>query len=144
MSRTRRHLLASIEEANAFPDEGNMRYCRACRRYEVFSSTDLAKNQRICGVCGSLWDKHRMTRAEFEEMEREQDGACAICGGRESLQKGRLSVDHDHACCPRDKGCGNCVRGLLCHRCNVFIGGNRDELIHAASRYLMQRELSDA
>lgn len=43
---------------------------------------------------------------------------CAICGSST-----RISVDHDHGCCP-DKGgtCGECTRGPLCFSCNVGLG----------------------
>ncbi|MHB8490621.1 MAG: endonuclease domain-containing protein [Solirubrobacteraceae bacterium] len=72
-----------------------------------------------------------------------QQGVCAICKQPETAthQTGwvrRLSVDHDHACCPGNRSCGNCVRGLLCSRCNNVLGSMRDsvELIDAMSLYL--------
>lgn len=70
-----------------------------------------------------------------------QGGGCAICGieeggGRE--QDNRLHVDHDHSCCPGKKSCGKCVRGLLCHHCNVAIGLMHEDpfVLVAAVEYL--------
>lgn len=59
---------------------------------------------------------------------------CAICGS-----VNRISVDHDHACCP-DKGrtCGGCTRGALCFSCNVGLGKFLDNprMLRDAADYL--------
>jgi hypothetical protein len=49
-----------------------------------------------------------------------------------------LAVDHNHGCCPGEKSCGKCVRGLLCDNCNQAIGKFRDdpELLLKAAEYL--------
>lgn len=57
-----------------------------------------------------------------------QGGVCYICG--KTPRKRRLAVDHDHAQAvldghDPDKGCPNCIRGLLCANddwgCNVSL-----------------------
>jgi hypothetical protein len=54
-----------------------------------------------------------------------QGNACGMC--RKPFGDQRVSIDHDHACCPAaPRGqpgcCGKCVRGLLCFRCNTALG----------------------
>jgi hypothetical protein len=64
-----------------------------------------------------------------------QGGGCAIC--RRDNGKRLLAVDHDHACCPGERTCGKCVRGLLCDGCNHGLGKFRDdpELLRRAAEY---------
>lgn len=48
--------------------------------------------------------------------------ACELCG-RTLHRKSHPVVDHDHHCCPGSASCGQCVRGIICQRCNSGIGG---------------------
>ena len=67
-----------------------------------------------------LWRTYKMTPEDYQRLLDKQGGVCAICG---KPPNGKLlSVDHDHACCPTDKSCGQCVGGLLCNSCNWAIG----------------------
>jgi hypothetical protein len=59
-------------------------------------------------------------------MEKSQNGVCKICGEPEKY-KNRLSVDHDHSCCPGITSCGKCIRGLLCSNCNRVLGQVNDD-----------------
>jgi Recombination endonuclease VII len=66
-----------------------------------------------------------ITEDRFNQMLEDQGHACAIC--RELFRDQRICVDHDHAYCPVPLGgharsCGRCVRGLLCVRCNTWLG----------------------
>jgi Recombination endonuclease VII len=66
-----------------------------------------------------------ITEDQFNKMLEDQHHACAIC--REPFQDQRICVDHDHRCCPvppnaHARSCGKCVRGLLCVRCNTWLG----------------------
>jgi hypothetical protein len=55
---------------------------------------------------------------------KSQHGRCAICGNPPSggPKERQLVVDHNHA---GTSGSGE-VRGLLCSRCNIGLGGFRD------------------
>lgn len=59
-----------------------------------------------------LWNRYRMTRADYERTEEQQGQACAIC--EEPQEHHSMFVDHDHAT-------GE-VRGLLCRDCNTLLG----------------------
>lgn len=71
----------------------------------------------------NTWYKCRYNRTldDYEAVLKSQGGHCALCPA-ESSGKKRLCWDHDHACCPGLKSCGECVRGLLCIACNKMIG----------------------
>ena len=80
-----------------------------------------------------------ITKAELDDMLAAQEGACAICGSTDPGSKRRnFSIDHDHKCCPKDKSCVKCRRGLLCGVCNSSLGGFRDdpELLRKAADYI--------
>ena len=60
--------------------------------------------------------KHRydITPEQWEHLNEQQHGLCAICGQPPRGNMNRLSVDHNHST--------NTVRGLLCITCNRTIG----------------------
>jgi len=68
-----------------------------------------------------------ITVENYNEMLIKQNDVCAVCKQPETIvhnitkEPKRLAIDHDH-------NTGQ-VRGLLCHRCNVFLG-NYEELKH--------------
>lgn len=101
---------------------GNLTYCRECTK--------------LVGHSGNL-KKYGLTMDDYMDMEKTQNGVCAICKNPETNKK-RLSVDHDHSCCPGSGSCGKCIRGLLCSNCNTFLGNAKDniEILKAAIEYL--------
>ena len=78
-----------------------------------------------------------VNREKYEEMFFNQNLGCAICGKLNSSGR-MLAIDHDHNCCPGEKTCGKCIRGLLCDNCNHGLGKFKDdiELLIKAVKYL--------
>lgn len=59
---------------------------------------------------------HRQYRITREEYDAYLSQPCGICGAPSK------HLDHDHSCCSVGKGCPKCIRGGLCHRCNLGVG----------------------
>jgi hypothetical protein len=78
-----------------------------------------------------------LTQEDFDLLLKLQDYGCAMCC--EPFEEGQLiHVDHDHACCRgKNRSCGECIRGLLCHTCNIALG-------HIERRYAMARAYLDS
>lgn len=86
--------------------------------------------------------RHGLTLEQYKALLVKQAGLCAICG---QLAK-KLLVDHDHSCCAGKRGCGKCVRGLLCSFCNHALGHFRDNavVVIRAAEYLRSNAVSIA
>lgn len=75
-----------------------------------------------------------ITLEEYNEMHTNQNGLCALCSKPETqMRQGKLKmlcVDHSHTT--------NKIRGLLCNRCNIFLGlyEDRRNLISRVEEYL--------
>jgi len=83
--------------------------------------------------------RYGLTRAERDYIEETQLRRCAAC--LDPLGSD-AQVDHDHACCGRETSCGDCVRGIVCGRCNKIVGRyengtlRRTDLIELAAFYV--------
>ncbi|MBT2537209.1 endonuclease VII domain-containing protein [Arthrobacter sp. ISL-69] len=87
--------------------------------------------------------KYGISLDAYDAMLADQGGVCFICREPETATGANgvvrfLTVDHDHSCCPGQRACGSCVRGLLCSRCNAGLGLFRDNpaILNAAVAYL--------
>lgn len=111
--------------------KGNLIHCRYCEQYlpksSFWSKNTYCKTcQPLIGHVGNL-KKYGLTRDDYVDLEKSQNGLCKICGEKEKYNK-RLSIDHDHTCCSGPTSCGKCVRGLLCSRCNKVLGQINDDI----------------
>lgn len=78
----------------------------------------------------------RISTEKYQEIHKLQQGKCKICdqpetmisAGRKSIK--RLAIDHCHKT--------HQIRGLLCHHCNVSLGGFKEsiEILESAINYL--------
>ena len=101
----------------------------------------------------TLKGHYGMTEDSYRVLWDKQNGYCAVCSirlisrlddsrpiysGRGGPSNAVARVDHDHACCPGNKSCGKCVRGLLCGDCNNCLGKFQDseKTLLNAVRYL--------
>jgi hypothetical protein len=91
---------------------------------------------------------YQLSEDQFYWLLDRQGGVCALCFEEETrIHHGskavmRLTLDHDHACCPSNsRTCGRCIRGLLCYECNLLIGKveAKPALILRFADYLSQR-----
>jgi hypothetical protein len=83
--------------------------------------------------------RHGLGRDGVDAILAAQRGACAVCGVLYEDSPGhRLAMDHDHNHCPGNKGCPECVRGMLCNACNNLMRLSRDDpkVLRKAAAYL--------
>ena len=79
---------------------------------------------------------YNLSDGEYDALYEAQGGMCYTCGewtGNRGLSK-KLSVDHDHSCCPAPPICGKCIRGLICSPCNSLLGQLGDSSGHLLAR----------
>lgn len=103
--------------------------CKSCRS-ELYDGNGKSRGR-------SLRRKYGMSVDAYDSLLESQGGVCCICQNPPRSGKS-LAVDHDHGCCPQEKTCGACVRGLLCFPCNTAIGHLEDSLerLNRAARYI--------
>jgi hypothetical protein len=122
--------------------EGAYKVCTACRTpkpvsdFWVMPESSTGYRAR-CKQCqpkltqrsirnNNLKKNYGISLSEYDALYAAQAGKCAIC--RHSFSK--LMVDHNHAT--------GIVRGLLCARCNTFLGylETNQHLLEEANQYV--------
>ena len=156
------------EDYMLIKEEENEKICPMCKISKNLSEYTKDKNGRkdrttYCKKCCKIrWNKNKerntathktyilnnpekikdtylkhtygITLEEYNKFLEQQKGLCAICNRPETRKRKNkqpvLSVDHDH----KTKE----VRGLLCNKCNIGLGGFEDnkEFLKNAIKYI--------
>jgi Recombination endonuclease VII len=137
--------------------DGSHSECFQCRSTGRTCTTCGIKpalsNKRVCWDCLSADETELVKRRNYwynlppgwlDQKLTEQGGVCEISGQPETSVNKRtgkvypLAIDHDRACCPGNRSCGKCLRGLIRRNLNVALGMFNDdpELLRAAADYI--------
>jgi len=77
----------------------------------------------------SLKYRYGKSISEYQHDLDTQNGICAICW-RAPKDGEYLAYDHDHLCHGGEKSCSDCLRGLLCRKCNTVLGLLDDNVVY--------------
>lgn len=93
-------------------------YCKSCSniRRVLWARKNTHKTKQY-----ALKYIYGLSKIQYDDLLDKQDNSCKICK-KIFGETNKPRVDHDHSCCGSDKACTKCVRGLLCNRCNLFLG----------------------
>lgn len=103
--------------------------------------TQCDKKAQKKEYCTEHYDSQRSTELDAQTIFDMKKNGCQVCGSYS-----RLTLDHDHSCCPEGKSCDKCVRGILCHKCNTAAGLLDDDferMVSLASYILSRKEVID-
>jgi len=106
--------------------QNNLEHCRKQALNWYYDNKDVNKNSRLKRMYG-------ITLVQHNQMLKDQDYKCAICGTDKPDGKGnQFNVDHDHTT--------GKVRGLLCWSCNSLIGYSKENIqsLKTAVDYLIK------
>lgn len=107
-----------VKEANRKWVEANRDYSRERNRKWRADNRDKAFESKLAR-------RHDMTLVDWQEWWDAHGGRCYLCG--DPLDGVKAVIDHDHACCPKNRSCAKCRRGLACGNCNSLVGFAGDD-----------------
>lgn len=118
-------------------DTADEMYCYNCGVYRDEYEFNLSNT--LCDPCHKRNRTAKNYGVSLQELDRlyADNLNCNICQSNLATTKNR-HIDHDHACCPGQRSCGKCIRGILCQACNMMLGFAKDDLdtLAAAINYL--------
>jgi recombination endonuclease VII len=114
-------------------------YCVTCKR-EAARQRDAYARTRVMVLKARLRRKFNTQPDQWVAFMVKQGFVCAGC--KKPMLK--PCVDHDRTCCPTEKACGNCNRGLLCPHCNLSLGLVFDNPVTLENLAAYVREYNDS
>lgn len=133
-------------------------HCAQGHEFTEENTKFLTNGHRRCIVCVKQWQKtadskrkgrsrynkhgkrqhlmylYQLSQKDYDTLVASQHSKCKACGIFVDCNfNNTLQVDHNHYCCPTQKCCGKCIRGLLCGRCNRALGLVNDSVYHLES-----------
>jgi len=123
--------------------DGRYNICSECDRAEAqvrkrLLTPEKRKRYARTYVVGA----YSLTLEDYDDKVTRQNGVCAICR-KPPVRDRHLAVDHDRRCCPGKTSCGNCVRDLLCIKCNTALGmiGDSMDIAMSIHNYILEHNL---
>lgn len=109
--------------------DGHENNCKECK--VIFSKESYVRNKEKVKL-RAITKKYKLSEEEYYRLIAT---GCAVCSETENL-----CIDHDHSCCPGVFTCGNCIRGVLCRRCNTVEGmfKNNPELLFKLFKFMVE------
>ena len=122
----------SLEEYhnNIQSKDGKASRCKLCSK--EYSAKKYKENPHKMRV-DKIFRKYGLTEQGYNQLLQKQNFNCKICEKHtEDNLYGKLYVDHCHRT--------GIVRGLLCHKCNSFLGLINDDenILNKAIQYLRE------
>jgi hypothetical protein len=131
-----RDFLEQMRVTEAEMEAQGKRTCDVCFQWRHSSEFSVRKDETtdVCKMCTNL--KQLVSRHADLNVTAYQSAlalGCETCGSFDNL-----AIDHDHGCCPSQRSCRKCRRGVLCYRCNSGVGLFRDSTtaLRACADYL--------
>lgn len=114
---------------------GGNQKCKSCGIFypiEKFYYVEKDNSRRkICNKCRTIIQVRKLDYSQYQFLMSLQDD-CWICLDRTEER----FIDHDYNHCYTRSSCEKCVRGVLCRKCNSFLGHCREDMDILSQLYL--------